>query len=685
MRAHEFITNLFEASYDSMIAAMKRKYPSSNWTHNEIDWGKQLKRQDRVVWYLRILDQFLSEPEDDDIPMSMILAGYPILGNSANFQQFKERLWHFLGQDIPKIQSYVFNRQPATQVFDDLEKIETEYKEKQGKNRGVIPFAGDYKLIRFQDGSNWWYIDRAYCPEEGRSGMHCGNVVGKQKTNQRILSYRDKNNRVIMTFILEPNGTLGEMKAKGNLKPDDKYHPMIMQLLLNPMIKGITGMGYLPDMNFNVFDLDDKYLQILRQNKPNLITDQIKVSPYDILRAPDWVKQEYVNDITDENLKNLILDNSIDNWVKAVKNDPNLILVAPDNYPDYRDKLIHFLTDNTRSRFIYNLLKVRSKYRNDFDFLSELISKSFNYINAVPETYRRISELNEIAVDKNPDRIRLIKDKDYLTQKIADIAFSHNRSLIEYIPDRFKTLDMCEKAIDYNPFLFRYVPDRYKTTEFCQVALDRKPMEIYYMIPDRIKTPEFNLKFAQDHPYAAIRALNPKDATTKIRLIFLKHDRRYFLKINMDDQTPEMIKYLGSEGLEEYIKYIRADLVTERLVYDLITNSGGLFIEYVPDAVMTPKLALLSVKSHPPAVLRHIPASLVTPTICRYSVVNNFINLIHIAEYSYLKKFLTYKLCYLAVKTHGGDNEKNLEYYISRCPQKYRAKLTKELIDNEST
>jgi hypothetical protein len=56
-----------------------------------------------------------------------------------------------------------------------------------------------------------------------------------------------------------------------------------------------------------------------------------------------------------------------------------------------------------------------------------------------------------------------------------------------------------------------------------------------------------------------------------------------------------------------------------------------------------------------------------------------------IAEYSDLKKFLTYKLCYLAVKTHGGDNEKNLEYYISKCPKQYRAKLTKELIENEST
>ncbi len=99
------------------------------------------------------------------------------------------------------------------------------------------------------------------------SGKHCGNIVGQLQTDQRILSFR-KDGNVLLTFILEPNGYLGEMKAKNNQKPQPKYHPHIMALLLSDRVKGIKGAGYAPWMNFSVFDLNDSNIKTIVSQKP---------------------------------------------------------------------------------------------------------------------------------------------------------------------------------------------------------------------------------------------------------------------------------------------------------------------------------------------------------------------------------------------------------------------------------
>ena len=119
--------------------------------------------------------------------------------------------------------------------------------------------------------------------------------MGKSDKTQRILSYRTPEGHVLLTFILLANGTLGEMKAKGNQKPAAKYHPYIMPLLLWDQITGIapTDRQYAPDLNFNVFDLNDQHLKEIDAKKPVLIKSQIKSRPVTALKSPDWLKNKY--------------------------------------------------------------------------------------------------------------------------------------------------------------------------------------------------------------------------------------------------------------------------------------------------------------------------------------------------------------------------------------------------------
>jgi hypothetical protein len=125
-------------------------------------------------------------------------------------------------------------------------------------------------LISFPDKWKWVSLQKGYCPIEAQAMGHCGNVAGQANPKHNILSLRDPRNVPYLTFIDEGNGVLGEMKAKFNNKPDQKFHPYILELLLHPSIKKIKGGGYAPENNFEIIDLNDNLYQKLMVKKPSI-------------------------------------------------------------------------------------------------------------------------------------------------------------------------------------------------------------------------------------------------------------------------------------------------------------------------------------------------------------------------------------------------------------------------------
>ena len=105
---------------------------------------------------------------------------------------------------------------------------------------------------------------------------HCGNAP-RQHTDDVILSLRkvvvsgsDKYHIPHLTFILNGDGELTEMKGRANEKPAKKYHPYIIKLLLNDAIKGIKGGGYAPENNFSLHDLDENVRKdLMRKSEGN--------------------------------------------------------------------------------------------------------------------------------------------------------------------------------------------------------------------------------------------------------------------------------------------------------------------------------------------------------------------------------------------------------------------------------
>ena len=250
----------------------------------DIDWARKiLRKNDRIVWFLRWMKLWLSSTgatsgiaaalQQQNQRFGTTYAPGDLIGSPA----LKQQLENFMSLPIPEIQNYVFRAESPRGLFDLFAKYEAAWRQRIEEERSLItPEDGDEILLSFQDGFAWWLLPRGGCPVEAEAMGHCGNVPS-QRPGDRILSLRRKVRRgdverwyPVATFILDADGQLGEMKGRGNDKPAPKYHPYIVELLRHHMIQGVKGGGYMPENNFAMTDLDPETREQLIGDKPEL-------------------------------------------------------------------------------------------------------------------------------------------------------------------------------------------------------------------------------------------------------------------------------------------------------------------------------------------------------------------------------------------------------------------------------
>jgi hypothetical protein len=489
---------LLEAAYDNMVTAIKQKFPEqSAMIDDNIKKAKTiLKKQDRMVWYIKVLRAYLL----NDI--NAVKGDY----NFSTIEQFNDDLFHYYGLNINEVDNVEYKNQNISELFQKLNELATKY---QKSDKAPVPVQhGDYELIHFPDGSGWWFIDRAFCEEEGRSGKHCGNVVGQHETDQRILSLRTPNHNVILTFILLENGYLGEMKAKANQKPSEQYHPQIMQLLLNPMVKGIESAGYAPYMNFSIFDLSEHNIEVLiNHGKKSFIANQIKAEPIEFLKAPSYIKNnpEYQQVAIKAlpALNHLIgKDNDLDAWENAIDEEESLIIYAP-----------HTLTNFTKLVTLHlrfspsDILKSPKNVATDFNILKsvlELNGISIKYI--IPST-PKYNELCKIAVTQHSNALQYIPE-EFRTFEICKIAVSDDGDSISYVPEKFRTFELCKIAVEQSGYSLRFIMSYQTLTydeqlELCKIAVSND-IKWIRLVPDHLKDKvkqELNIQESLDFKY----------------------------------------------------------------------------------------------------------------------------------------------------------------------------------------
>jgi hypothetical protein len=254
-----------------------------------------MKRKDRIVWMLRwerfaelgfTLD--ISAPPEELAVAKKIqqklmrdLADHPInVSLARNESDRAANMWddfeHWFSLPIAGIQNYVFHKQLPSEINAEFMELEDEWKET--RKRAIEHKSGDNwykaptKIIDFGNGWAWFDLEKSSCSEEGDAMGHCGNGAGSY--NETVLSLRQNVGGNFwephVTFILDSDGYIGEMKGRNNEKPIEKYHGMIIALLKDDRVEGIKGGGYMPENNFSLDDLTAEEQKELKALKPGL-------------------------------------------------------------------------------------------------------------------------------------------------------------------------------------------------------------------------------------------------------------------------------------------------------------------------------------------------------------------------------------------------------------------------------
>ena len=198
-------------------------------------------------------------------------------GGSMSIAERKTNLEHFMAIPDARIQQYEWGFTPYGILHHIFGFWEHEWVMKQDRviSHDDESWKGAEKIIEFDDGRAWWNLHKSACEREGRAMGHCGNSYRSHRPVE-ILSLRESVEdgwKVLLTFIWNTeNGMVEESKAFDNQKPDQKYHPYILELLAQPFIKGLAQEGtHKPENNFHLSDLDDETLKELQENNPQLV------------------------------------------------------------------------------------------------------------------------------------------------------------------------------------------------------------------------------------------------------------------------------------------------------------------------------------------------------------------------------------------------------------------------------
>jgi hypothetical protein len=228
--------------------------------------------------------------------------GQEMTSSKEEFEDYLKRvprsistsIQHWLSIPVAKLQTYLKNVSPNEQwyvVARTVDEMENEWKQSADQWIDVTDDMNKGNIKEFINFGNvgWFTLMRPYCEKEGRSMGHCGNKGAFSHTDT-VLSLREMKKqkdgillaKPYLTFILRSGQYLGEMKGRGNQKPQEKYHSYILELLSYKengkyLIKDIEGGGYLPQNNFDIQDLSYENLVKLTDERPDLIAKRLEV------------------------------------------------------------------------------------------------------------------------------------------------------------------------------------------------------------------------------------------------------------------------------------------------------------------------------------------------------------------------------------------------------------------------
>ena len=172
-------------------------------------------------------------------------------------------------QDLKLIEDYIFSdirtnkyKLPLKLKFEKAVEL-SEMWHNNLKASGIIENETGKKIMTFDDGYYFINLETCNSQDEADAMGHCG------KTNANtIVSLRDKNKRPHVTIAIDNDGTIHQIKGKGNTKPIDKYNRYIIEFIIK--FASDFENEFRPEEDFQLNDLSDTELLYIKNNNEKL-------------------------------------------------------------------------------------------------------------------------------------------------------------------------------------------------------------------------------------------------------------------------------------------------------------------------------------------------------------------------------------------------------------------------------
>ena len=223
-----------------------------------------------------------------------------------------------------------------------------------------------------------------------------------------------------------------------------------------------------------------------KHGKAKLINDQIYAEPVEFLKAPEFIKankgwQEMAIHANPALQYIIGKENDLDAWGMAIKRSRDMIIYAPETYPNFKEEVIYYLV--SRPEDISHAPKAVSK---NFDILKAVLE--YNGLNIVyvmpnvpryeelckiailsqsqslgniPEDFRTF-DLCKMSVSDKGGNIRYVPEDVENYEELGKIAVAHDGTYLKYIPIQLRSFNICKIAVAEDDFALRYVPDNLK-------------------------------------------------------------------------------------------------------------------------------------------------------------------------------------------------------------------------------
>ena len=380
-----------------------------------------LKRADRIIWWLRwwristtrqVISDMIETFDNDEPGSSERIARLEQIFKKVTKRDINDpnlkydvRTFdqHFGLDDLSQHWGAMFEQSPQVNAIEwkadmypaelitELKIAESEWGKKQSQE--IEPKPDDQIVIDYGKYA-WVKLDREYCEAEGRAMEHCGNT-GTPQAGDRILSFRtkigDKKQKPHLTFILDKDGFLGEMKGRRNQKPSEKYHPYIIDLLQKDFVKGIKSGGYMAQNNFSLRDLktEEQREQLIKQ-KPGL------GSSYDLLKYQGRPSMPFYKKLETE------LDSHAEKYVTVDENENVVVFDAGRDI----DQLSQSLAELSSNSLVNLYRAVDSKFDNgrrlptNFLEIDDLAVREYIEQGIVEELFEMLDRKTLLALEK---------------------------------------------------------------------------------------------------------------------------------------------------------------------------------------------------------------------------------------------------------------------------------------------